>query len=788
MDTSNSRNVDTLDLNDGEASSKLKKFLGADFPGLPTKAGEDGSAQKGWIKKQYAQNAEVGQIKNLHYNRHDNFRNGRQWLSQRDTRGYREVQGDKNALRPVLNLIGPALDFRLGILMEQRPGWAYQPITTGSAGKEVAEAQQALTEYEFFKSRAWLTFLDAAFWSQTHGAAFIETYVDKSRGPEHENVEMIQEGDERYASLVELGYEQDESGAVIVPLDDSGNFLERGSKVRTLHEGELRHRVVLANEILVDPEARTINGPQEGARWLIKRRARDLAAVRLELGDDKFEGDTQLDGDPNYESLDDMGGRWQRGLPPFPGAKQRRNREAVWEYCVYFAKSDAFEKGAWFRIVGNKVIETSEELPGGVIPFSRFADGSADPQIKPRPVVSDYLPDQISINALLAAQLQAARLGGGRLIAMKNTVIEETYNKIIGGMLEYSGGQKPEVMAGLRASPDLMPTILFLIQQLENKHGWSAIARGQVTGDGNNSSMQDVSGRATLAAKELMERTFGPMVRAMAEGASEWAHVTIQLSKFIMTTDRLIPRVGRPDLAITLSAEKLGDETLVYCDPETMIPLPRSLRNQMLMDYLQKGMITLDQFQARAPYAEVRNLTMGDTPQWERAKWINTLMEERIEDLAAIEDPTQIYSPELGLTILWQDIPGVHKKALAELILNERKPWALRKMAADRWGIYDQLERAQADASGRYPIPWEVIGVPEDKIQMAPPQQMGGGPVQQQAAMPAPQPPTGPAAALPSSPTPEMSSLGGPTAASQDTAEPLGQYGDVEKRADEQQS
>lgn len=765
-----------------DGKTRLRKYLGADFPGLPSD-GATGDDWKNWIKGKLEKSAGSRQTRNLHYTRFDNFRAGRQWLSQRDSRGLREPQDSKNNLRPVLNLLGPALDFRLGILSEQRPGFAYQPVTSGSAGKETAEAQQAYVEYEFYRQRAWLTFLDILYWTQTHGVAFAEVYVDKTRGPEQERVHIIPQDDERYVSLAALGYEQGPEG-LIVPLDDSGNFSEPGSEIVTMNEGELFSRVILANEVMVDSEAKSINGPQDAARWFIKRRARDAANVRLETGDDELRGDTTVDYDPNSESIDEQGSKWQRGLPPFPSAKQKHMREIVWEYCVYMAKdANALPEGAWLRIVGNKVIEEAEALPGGVIPFARFTDGSSDPQFFKRPVISDWAPDQTSVNALLAQALQSARLGGGRVLARKNTLLEESFSKILGSVVEWSG-DKPEFTQALRQSPDLMPMLIFMIREFEKKSMWNDMARGQVTGSDNSgsNSMQDVSGRALLGTKELFERSFGPMIRAAAEGVTEWANITLQLGKFTLTTPRMIPRVGRPDLAITLDGDKLGDENLVYCDPETMMPLPRALREQILLERLTQGIITQQEYQSRSPYADIRNLSMGESPQWERAKWVNTLLEERHDELSQISDPVELYAPEGGMTILWQDTPVIHKRALMELILNERKPWTLRKMAQDRWGIYDQLERAQADPSNMLPIPWEVIGVPPDKMMM-----------QQQAPMTESQPPMAAApmpteptpAAIPTSPTPDLTPVNGPSAASQDAAQPLGSYGDIERAATE---
>lgn len=769
-----------------DSNTRLKKYFGADFPGL--NGDKNGADWREWIKKQLAVQASPRQIRRLHQQRNESFAAGRQWLSARPGGRLREPNESKNQLRPVLNQIGPALDFRLGILMEQRPGFRYEPINSGSAGREVSEAQQTVAEYYFYVQRAWQIFLDAAYWAQRHGTSFVQVYVDKNAGPSHDNVELITTDDERYSSLAAMGYEMSESGQVIVPIDESGNFATPGTQVRQLHEGDLASRIVLAHETLADPEARTINGPNDAAKWFVFRRAREIKNVRLELGlsEEDLAAESSTDNDEDYDPAGEDGRRTQLGLPQYPSGRALRNREIVWDNMVYLASNkDVLDDGAWLRVVGTKIVEFNDELPGGVIPFARFGDGSPDPQLYPRPTMTDWNGDQTAINAELASLMQSSRMGGARLLAQKNSVIEETFSKVMGSLLEYSGA-KPEVMQALRGNPEAMGLMMFLIGQLENKTGWNALARGQVTGGSGSgaNSMQDVSGRALLGAKELFERTFGPMVRATAQGATEWAQITVKYAQHIMTTPRMISHVGRPDMATKITREKLGDKAVVYCDPETLMPLPRSLREQLLIEKLNTGQITMATYQERTPYADIRDLNMGETGQWERAKWINTLIEERADEFSST-DPLQLYAPNTGITVLWQDQPEVHKRALSELILNERKPWPVRKLAADRWGIYDQLGRCQLDQTMTMPVPWEVIGAPPDRMITAAPQPMGQpqptGQVSAQA------PTAGTTVAAPTSPTPEMSSSGVPSIAGEQ-ATPLGQFGDVERAAAEQQS
>lgn len=763
-----------------DEKNRLQRVYGPEFPGMKAK----GDAWKSWVMKQFKAQEGFRRDAQMHYSRHDNFRAGKHWLSTKDGRTWKEPQADKAQVKPVLNLIGPALDFRLGIIMEQRPGFRVEPLTSGTAGREIAEAQQAVAEYEFYQQRAWLTFLDALFWAQTHGTSFVHVYVDKSAGPEREDVELVPQSDDRYADFVAAGYEVDQSnGAVIIPLDESGNFAAPNTEVRMLAEGVLRSRVVRASETLSDPEARSLNGPIDPAKWFLTRRLRDVRLVRMETGLEDVEADLFAAGEDS-EELGDLDLRWQRGIPSFPTPHSKRSKEMVHEYNVYIAPDkNGLPEGGWVRFVGEEVAEVSEILPGGVIPFARFTDGSSDPQMYPKPVMADWIGDNVSINALLGSLLQHARtVGSGRVVAQKNTLLEETYSKIVGSVLEYTG-QKPEIVSGSAAGRDNWQLLQFLIQQLENKNGWNSMARGQVaSANSSGGGMADVSGRALLGAKEMFERTFGPAVRAAAEGASEWSRIVIKYAQEIYDTPRMIPMVGRSDLAKMIDKNLLGDRPVVYVDPETLMPLPRALRHQMLFDHLQNGLITKETYRKRAPYADIRDLTMGDNDQWQRAQWNNTLIEERYEEFVAM-DPLVMFSPE-GLPILWQDEPGIHKVALNELILNDRKPWTIRKMAADRWGIYDMLERAKSTPT--FPVPWEVVGVPSDRLatQLTPPAMApmpvgatGGGAPEAVAAA------TGAAPISPvaTSSAPDMAPV--VTQAGQQAATPLGGYGDVERQS-----
>src|SRR5574341_34535 len=663
-----------------DAKRRLARKFGEGFP-LPTE--QDGAKWRRWIESQRKLQSGVIRDKRLHWTRHRHLRFGHQWISTRDGRTWREPQADANDVRPVLNIIGPALDFRLGILSEQKPGFRHVPLTAGVSGRESAEAQQAVAEYYFHLLRAWNTFLDAEFHAQTDGAAFIHVYADMNAGPTRQDIELVPPSDQRYQGLIAQGYQVNEQSLVELPYSDEGVVAPPGSEARLLFEGEIANRVLLAHEVLFDPEARSVNGPVDRARWALARRMRSVEQARLETGRADIEAETPINSQNDSMDLPmDRAMGWQRGLPPFPTRRQR-TLDGVPEYLLWIAPDQhepGLEQGLWLRLIGDTIVERGDELPGGVIPLARGTVGSLDADIYPRAQMVDWL-----------------------------------------------------------------------IRKLEDKTGWNDIARGQLTG-GQGASAQDISGRAVLATRELFERAFGPVVRAAAEGATEWATIVIRYAQWLYDTPRLIPAVGgRGDLAKRVDAALLGDKPMVYVEPETMMPLPRALRQQLLEEQFDKGRISLAEYKQRSVYSDIQNVHMGDADQWERAQYINTQIEEQWEQLAALDPVRERYSPSVpgAIPILWQDVQSVapaaplagavgqaalapaqyrtvHKQALLEIILNDRRPWGMRHIALERWGIYDQLERAMNDPTGQTPIPMETTGIPADRAVMMQPTPLGG--------------------------------------------------------------
>ncbi len=709
--------------------SKSQRSYGANFPGFDSK---DAQKWQLWAEGEWAKQRN-SRTKRLHASRHRHFRQGRMWITTRDGKTLHEPGHDKNTIRVSLNLIGPALDYRLGVLREQRPGFKFQPLGSTVQAKEQAQAQQITVEYYLHILRAWMVFQDAFAAAQTDGVAFLHVFKDKQAGDEVRAVELIAPDDERFPMLETGGYTKDEAGNLEVPLDEARKPRAAGEAAATFRKGDIGHRVVYMHETLSDVGSKTINGPYDKAKWFIIRRVRDVEAVRQETGNKNIEPDVESrSSDPLDNEFDNVSPQWNRGLPKFPTTRRRR-QNGVFEYLVFFNGGVTEERpdGAWRKIIGKEFLEGEEELPGGVIPIARITDGSSDPDLYPRAVMSDWVGDNITINALISTAVMHARvMGGGRALVQQDTVINESFSGILGSLVEYSG-IKPEFITPPRVGGDVWSLITFLVKKLEDKTAWNDLARGQVTGAGG---FQDVSGRAVLGAKELLERAFGPMVRSSADGITEWSNLIVIYAAELFDEPRMLPIMGgRGDLAKKISKEMLSGPQVVYADPRTLMPMPKSAENQMLFDLLEKGLIDEDEYKDRAPYAFINDVHTGRNDQVNRAQAVNEVIIENWESMfeELVGDPLALYTAKSSIPILWQDDPQVHRKVLNQLVLDDRKPWQLRQLAIARYNIYEELEDAQKAGSldqitGQpfpdVPVPLEVVGAPANKTRTAQPE------------------------------------------------------------------
>ena len=625
--------------NEADRRKALRGMFGEGFPLALDRKPTDGD-WRAWAEERW--DAFTPGVQNNIYvaERNRQFRAGVQWLSRNGQNGqYKEPPMPKDAVRVVDNQIRPALAWQLQIVREQRPGWRFQPTNRDPDRQRKAEAQQMGVEYQFHNGGMRLKLLEAAYWAQTDGVAFLMTHWNPDKGP----------------------WEEVTPGEGAEPLGDLDAKVYRIEQVRVSAEatGTVKPMLWIVRDVMPKAQAIALYGPDV---------ADESDASLLATQASQFTMTNQYAYSPLYQ-----------------------NQETVARYTIFCDRSAYLRDGLTVVLVGEKVVMQPSALVMGMVPMVRVTDGSDDPAFFPMPQMNELIAPQVRVNMLLSKLYESIRVNaGGRFLSRSGSIVTET---MIGGQLsaiEVRGtgplSDAVQPVSGFSVGADVMNAIEMEKKNLSDRDGWNDAARGQFT--------SDQSGRAILAIREQLERTFAPFVAALSEGMVEWAKQAVGWMRWGYRLPRAIGITGenRPDLARELESADFDGVVDVQVDPETLMPMPRALRLWLLEDAFQKGVITPDQYKRALPFGWVQSITSPDDTQEARAK--------RIAEQIRLGQPVD--------AMLWQDDERIHQDVLErDIILCGDIAPEVRTVAIERW---DLLAKQASEKSG---TPAPQPGTPE---------------------------------------------------------------------------
>ena len=624
---------------DPDARRAMESIYGSEFPLLDEQATPEDWAK--WPKALWARHRQ-GVEQRLHFvERNRLMRRGIQWISAQGLGPWREPPKPKDSTRAVDNMIQPALDQRLQIISEQRPGFRARPESQDQKALKKAEAQQVALEYQYDQQKMGPLTREAGYWAGTDGVAFWHMYWNPDRGPWDE---------------------------VYTPQPD-GAFAGQNAPM-----GEVETEVLRIEEVRVSPEATATKKPHY---WIIRKVIPTQQAVE-QYGLDVLDSD-QLDTYMGAESGMTNRISFASTLPD----ALYRDLPTVDRFTVYCEKSEYMKEGCTIIVVGNKVVAGPMPLMYGVAPLVRVSDGSTDPNFYPEAIMEGWIDSQMRVNVLKSKWIDSIRVNsGGRLLAKENSIAGET---LIGGLTSLVSVKGPgalrdqiEAMQGFSVGNDVKELLEIEKKAFEDRSGWNDTSRGSFS--------SDQSGRAILAIREQLERAFAPPVNAISESMTRWAEITLTIMAWGYDYPRMlsVEGSGRPDLARAIGSQDIDGVANIIIDPETLMPMPRALRLFLLDSMLQKGAISMDDYKRRMPFANVRNLDSPDTDQTSRA-------------MRVVQAIRETANPQ-ALALLWQDNEAIHQDVLErELILpddlNINDP--VRQAALQRWQMLAQQSQAK---------------------------------------------------------------------------------------------
>lgn len=609
---------------DEQAKALACALYGSDFPlAYPedNAGGDDTSAWVSWVRGRWNERRMAVET-HLHLvERNRLFRAGQQWVSATGLGPWREPVRPTESSRVVENVIAPALDARLQIITEQRPGFSVSPMTLDPDDQRKAEARQAALDFQYESQGMARVLREGAYWAQTDGASFLHTYWDDQAGP----------WDERMA---------DENG-VRKPLGDLRTAVARVEQVRVSANASATQDpyYVIVREVIPAVEA----AQRYGATGAVASGTNTQIAL--------------ADG---ADALGDNSAMSQWVLQQSnPGEADRlRNADVVERFTVYVDKHpDLLPEGLQVVIVGEAVVVGPMPLLFGTIPVVRLTDGSSDPSYYPRPIMEQWIPNQQRINALRSKWVDAVRVNaGGRLLARPGAVTKETFLGGLTSIVEVTGAatlnDAVQVMPNFSVAPDLKELLAQELKAIEDKSGYNDTSRGQLTGE---------SGRAILAAREQLERVYAPSVMAVAHAMTQWGKVQLAGMAWGYDVPRDLGAVGkaRPDLARALKSDDFDGAADVKVEPETLMPMPKAMRMFLLDELFAKrdqqgnALLTAQDYRRLMPFAVLKQIQSPDADQEARAN--------RVADAIL----TRGFVPPMR----WQDNEAIHQDVLERKIL-----------------------------------------------------------------------------------------------------------------------
>lgn len=617
-----------------------RALYGADFPAADESTADNMQAWASWTRGLWESRREAVQM-HLHLvERNRLFRAGQQWISANGLGPWREPARPRDAARVVYNMIDKALDQRLQVMMDQKPGFAVTPTTGDPDDRRKAQAQQLALEYQYEQQTMTKLAREAGFWAQTDGVSFWHLYWDSDKGP----------WDER------LGTKPGEKK----PLGDIGCQTLRVEQVR------------------VSPNATVSQPPQ----WVIIREVISRAEAAFRYGVTGLDAaDTLMNtgNQPTYSGSEGIGA-WVLTQTTIGEGQRLRDEDVTERFTVYAAPhADALPEGLHLIVVGDTVVFGPSPLMWNAIPVVAVRDGSSDPSYYPRPVMEQWIDHQMRVNALLSKWVENIRVNaGGRFLTRPNAIATETFMGGVTSMIEIRGAgpmsDTIQPVQGFSVGNDVKEALALEKTAFEDASGWNAVSRGQVTGE---------SGRAILASREQLERVFSPSVNALAQAYTDWCKVSMAAMAWGYDVPRALGAVGkgRPDLARAISSTDFDGQSDVKVEPATLMPMPMAFRMYLLDNWLQTGVIDIKEYRRRQMFAVAKDMSTPDEDQEARAK--------RIADSIRMGTP----APELR----WQDNEAIHQDVLErEILLQDDLAPEVIAAAQERWtALANQAQQKQ---------------------------------------------------------------------------------------------
>lgn len=436
--------------------------------------------------------------------------------------------------RPVINRVRSTVRTELAQLISNKPNAQVVPASAEDRDMYAAMAGEQIWNNFYDNKKIKSVIRKAMWWTLVCGTGFIKTYWDHTLGP----VEMDAEGAGPQGDVV---FNHETPFHVLCP---------------DFREEEIENQPFLIHAQTKSPE---------------------FLMMKLKTQQEGYSADAQ---DILEESFLNLIGTQ---------ALNRQQSVLVLEVWVKPGQIPMFPEGAFFTIVGNKIVQGFSGWPfaHGKYPFSKF-DHIPSGKFYATSLIEDLIPLQKEYNRTRGQIIEAKnRMAKPQLTAQRGSIDASKITTEPGQIIFYAPGYEPPRPLPLQDLPSYVPQELErLLVDWNDIAGQHEVTQGQVP----------PGVTAATAISYLQERDESkliPTFDSLEEGIEKMAQMSLAYVQQFWTTERMV-RVTGPEGAfdsLTLKGSDLRDNIDIRVEAGSSLPVSKAAKQAFIMDLMKMGFI-----------------------------------------------------------------------------------------------------------------------------------------------------------------------------------------------------
>lgn len=511
--------------------------------------------------------------------------------------------------RPVINRIRPTVRHELATLTNNKPNASITPASAEDRDMFAAMAGEQIWENLYNEKKMKFIIRRAMWWTLICGNGFTKAYWDANLGKVVNPATGEKEGDMVFTSETPFH--------ILVP---------------DFREEELENQPFLIHAQTKSPD------------WV------------------KANFKTALDGtniNPNTGEANDI---LEESFLNLTGTQSlaKQHSVLVMEVWIKPGGSAMFPEGAFFTLVGDKIVQGQQGLPYShkKFPFAKFDHIPAGKFYSDSSIV-DLIPLQKEFNRTRGQIIEAKnRMSKPQLIAPRGSVDAGKITSEPGQVIFFTPGFDPPKPLQLQSLPQyVLDEIDRIIVDWNDISGQHDVSRGQAP----------PGVTAATAISYLQERdqsNLSPTFDSLEEGIEKMARMALVYAHDFWTTDRLVKITG-PDGSfdvMTFKGSDIGDNVDIRIEAGSALPVSKAAKQALIMDLMKmgfidpkKGLEVMDmggitqiyaQLQVDQKQAQRENLRMSKVTPEMMQEWQMTAMQTEMlspdSQLAMQADPSVV--------------------------------------------------------------------------------------------------------------------------------------------------